>query len=91
MCRRCLYGKAYRGSRAEGKGSRARYHRVLDMEDKDVELLEKLHNEGIRIAAFCTGFISLVEEGEREKYIESLKKTIAVSYTHLTLPTILRV
>lgn len=45
-------------------------------EDKDVELLEKLHNEGIRIAAFCTGFISLVEEGEREKYIESLKKTI---------------
>ena len=45
-------------------------------EDKDVELLEKLHNEGIRIAAFCTGFISLVEEGEREKYRESLKKTI---------------
>ncbi len=48
-------------------------------EDKDVELLEKLHGEGINIAAFCTGFISLVEKGERDKYIESLKKTIATA------------
>lgn len=48
-------------------------------EDKDIERLEKLHKEGMEIAAFCTGFISLVDKEERDKYIESLKKTIAVA------------
>lgn len=45
-------------------------------EDKDMALLEKFHKDGINIAAFCTGFISLVEKEKREKYMESLKKTI---------------
>lgn len=45
-------------------------------EEKDISLLEAYRKEGIEIAAFCTGFISLVDDKKREEYLESLKKTI---------------
>ena len=44
-------------------------------EDKDIEALEAYQQkEGIEISAFCTGFISLLEADERQRYIESLEK-----------------
>lgn len=49
-------------------------------DDKDLEKLKKAKAEtGIEIAAFCTGFISLVDETKRQEYIDSLIKTIAVA------------
>ena len=39
-------------------------------------MLEASRKEGLEIAAFCTGFISLVEAEKREEYLESLKETI---------------
>ena len=46
-------------------------------EDKDIEALEAYQQkEGIEISAFCTGFISLLEADERQRYIESLERTI---------------
>ncbi|MCI9440001.1 MAG: TIM barrel protein [Ruminococcus sp.] len=45
-------------------------------EDKELSLLEASRKEGLEIAAFCTGFISLVEAEKREEYLESLKETI---------------
>ena len=46
-------------------------------EDKDIEALEVYQQkEGIEISAFCTGFISLLEADERQRYIESLERTI---------------
>lgn len=48
--------------------------------DKNVEELEKCQKEtGINVAAFCTRFISLVDESKREEYIASLKETIEVA------------
>lgn len=45
--------------------------------DKDIEALEKYQKrEGIKISAFCTEFISLLEEDKRQEYIEGLKRTI---------------
>lgn len=47
-------------------------------EDKDMDRLKKAARENeIEIVAFCTGFTSLVDPTKREKYVESLKKTIA--------------
>lgn len=49
-------------------------------EDKDIEKLKRAKREtGMEIAAFCTGFISLVDAPERSKYIDSLKRTIAAA------------
>lgn len=46
-------------------------------EDKHIEKLKMLKEEtGIEIAAFCTGFISLVEAVKWDEYLDSLKKTI---------------
>ena len=46
-------------------------------EDKDIGALEAYQQkEGIEISAFCTGFISLLEADERQRYIESLERTI---------------
>lgn len=46
-------------------------------EDKDLDKLKKAVLEtGIEVAAFCTGFISLVDASKREEYLESLKRTI---------------
>lgn len=48
--------------------------------DKDLEQLMKLKKEAdLEIAAFCTGFISLVDAGERGTYLESLKETIGIA------------
>lgn len=48
--------------------------------NKDIEALERLHKEnGLTISAFCTDFISLVDEKQRENYIDALKKTIATA------------
>ena len=48
-------------------------------DDKDLDKLKKAKAEtGIEIAAFCTGFISLVDETKRQEYIDFLIKTIAV-------------
>ena len=49
-------------------------------DDKDLDKLKKAKAEtGIEIAAFCTGFISLVDETKRQEYIDFLIKTIAVA------------
>lgn len=49
-------------------------------EDKDWDKLKRVKEEtGIEIAAFCTGFISLVDETKREEYIEFLKRTITAA------------
>lgn len=46
-------------------------------EDKDIHKLKKAAEEnGIEISAFCTDFISLVDETKREDYLEALKRTI---------------
>lgn len=48
--------------------------------DKNVEELERCRKEtGINVAAFCTGFISLVDKSKREEYMASLEKTIEVA------------
>ena len=65
-------------------------HKVKDMgipavefwswDDKDLEKLKKAKQEtGIEIAAFCTGFISLVDESKRQEYIDFLIRTIEVA------------
>lgn len=47
------------------------------LEGKDIDGLNAYRKkEGINIAAFCTGFISLVDASKRQAYIESLKETI---------------
>ena len=47
---------------------------------KDLEKLKKAKQEtGIEIAAFCTGFISLVDESKRQEYIDSLIRTIEIA------------
>lgn len=49
-------------------------------DDKNIDKLQRVKEEtGIEIAAFCTGFISLVDETCRQKYIDSLKNTIEVA------------
>lgn len=65
-------------------------HKVKDMgipavefwswDDKDLNKLKKAKEEtGIEIAAFCTGFVSLVEESKRQEYIDFLIRTIDVA------------
>lgn len=49
-------------------------------DNKDLEKLKKvIDNTGIEIAAFCTGFISLIDEAKRQEYIEYLIRTITLA------------
>ena len=48
-------------------------------EEKDLDLLESCVKEGVEIAAFCTGFVSLVEAAKREEYVKTLQKTIGTA------------
>ena len=73
-----------------GKDIEAAIHEVKDMgigavefwswDDKDIDKLKKAKADtGIDIAAFCTGFISLVDESKRQEYIDFLVRTIALA------------
>lgn len=47
------------------------------LEGKDIDGLNVYRKkEGIDIAAFCTGFISLVDASKRQEYIQSLKSAV---------------
>jgi Hydroxypyruvate isomerase len=48
--------------------------------DKDINRLNEAKNRlGLQISCFCTKFISLVDESQRELYLEGLVETLAVA------------
>ena len=45
-------------------------------EEKDLTILASCVEGGMEVAAFCTGFVSLVEAQKREEYVDALQRTI---------------